>query len=43
MEIVLKELFTSSIGLLSLIVIIATIAIGIVMSRWFKRNIEQNR
>lgn len=43
MEIVLKELFGSSIGLLSLFTISFVIAMGFWFSWWYKRNINQDK
>jgi hypothetical protein len=38
----LKLLFTSSVGLMSLVDILLTIAIGAFFSRWFSKKIEES-
>lgn len=38
----LKLLFTSTVGLLSLGVIVCTIGIGVWFSRWFGKKIEED-
>lgn len=43
MDIVLKELFGTDIGLLSLFTIGFIIAMGFWFSWWFKRNIDQSK
>lgn len=43
MDILMKELFGTDIGLLSLFTIGFIIAMGFWFSWWFKRNIDQNK